>query len=260
MTEPPPPTKAALGAIAAFFMLLWLPLGQHEFLLQHWMKVGTFAAPLLLTAALVFAGENKTQSASDVRWLALLLLLAYIAHQYEEHWVDLLGNRYAFYVSVNELLLARLGALASSAYPLTPAAVFAINTTLVWMLGLLAMTYGRVLRFPTYAFAALVLVNAISHIAVALATLSYNPGVMTSVILFGPTSAITFRFLWRTELDRRGALLRDSLLWAVFAHVLMIAGVLAANYYELFPEWLYFLLLFAVSVVPLVMHRHRERE
>jgi len=39
--------------------MLWVPIGRHDFLLKHWMKVGTFIAPLLLLVAAAF------QSACD---------------------------------------------------------------------------------------------------------------------------------------------------------------------------------------------------
>ncbi|MEL6896643.1 MAG: hypothetical protein AAFP90_11115 [Planctomycetota bacterium] len=38
----------------ATFGMLWDPLGQHKFLIQHWMKVGKFMAPFLLTVAFAF--------------------------------------------------------------------------------------------------------------------------------------------------------------------------------------------------------------
>mgnify|MGYP001800576106 CR=1 FL=1 len=87
-------TKAvSLGAFIAAFALLWVPLGQHDFLVQHWMKVGTFMAPFLVLVAFSFSTSEKL---IDARSISLALLVAYILHQFEEHWVDIYGRTFAF--------------------------------------------------------------------------------------------------------------------------------------------------------------------
>jgi len=44
----------------------------------------------------------------DYRFIGMIMLIAYIVHQYEEHWIDLFGNYYAFYIFNNEFILGNL--------------------------------------------------------------------------------------------------------------------------------------------------------
>ena len=47
------------GSIFLLFAMLWLPLGQYDFLLENWMKIGTYAVPFLLIGAFSFY-QGKT--------------------------------------------------------------------------------------------------------------------------------------------------------------------------------------------------------
>ncbi|MEM8765741.1 MAG: hypothetical protein AAGD88_18135, partial [Bacteroidota bacterium] len=94
--------KKLITSIVILFLALWLPLGQHNFLIEHWMKIGTYAIPFLSIG--IFAFKDKSSDlplVSDFRFLALILLVVYIIHQFEEHWIDLYGNYYAFYTFNN---------------------------------------------------------------------------------------------------------------------------------------------------------------
>ena len=53
--------------------------------------------------------------------------------------MDVTGATYAFYSQTNEMLLERLGAEPGAEFPLTREAIFVINTTLVWLVGALAI-------------------------------------------------------------------------------------------------------------------------
>ncbi|MEO1458209.1 MAG: HXXEE domain-containing protein [Pseudomonadota bacterium] len=242
------PSPAALACLALAFAMLWVPVGQHAFLLLGWMKLGTFMAPFLVFAALAFRGRGAAES---VRLMALGLLIAYIAHQFEEHWIDLYGEIYAFRGSVNALLLEALGADPGAEGPLTDAAVFVINTALVWLVAALAIWAGPAHVFPTLAMAGIVLVNAVSHIAAGLSAGAYNPGLLTAVVLFLPAAAFVY---WRLLADgrARGAGVALSLAWAVLAHAIMIAGIIAANWLKIVPEAAYFLALVLWSILPSV--------
>ncbi|MEM1139543.1 MAG: HXXEE domain-containing protein [Pseudomonadota bacterium] len=231
------------------FSFLWIPLGQHGFLVSHWMKVGTFMAPFLLGVALAFRGTAQAPSTDDPRWLSLLLLMAYIAHQFEEHWIDALGRTYAFFESTNSLILRALGAPSDATGPLTPEAVFVINTSLVWLVGALAIVAGRKRMFAPLAMAAIVLVNAVVHIGAGLGSLSYNPGLLTSVFVFVPLSLWVYRRFLQDGLVSRTQIAL-SLAWAVGAHIVMVAGMIGANWHNLYPEWVYFLALIVWSLLP----------
>lgn len=242
----------ALSAVALFLML-WLPLGQQEFLVQYWMKVGTFAAPFLLLA--YSATNTKGPSFSDPVFMSVLLLIAYIAHQFEEHWIDLLGNEYAFYSYINQLVRSVVGDDSEAVAPLTPQGIFIINTSLVWLVGVVAIAKSRYHLFPLMALAAIALVNGITHVLASIITFSYNPGALTSLLLFLPLTAVCYLRWAKREHAFRGQIV-VSLVWAALAHALMVGGMLAANLYELFPEELYFVALIAWSALPSILFRH----
>ncbi|MEO1593950.1 MAG: HXXEE domain-containing protein [Pseudomonadota bacterium] len=242
---------------AALFLALWLPLGQHDFLTAHWMKVGTFAAPFLLLG--YSAAVSTRPSLSDPLLASVLLLIAYIAHQFEEHWIDLLGNEYAFYTYINALVRGTIGTDDLSVAPLTPLGIFVINTTLVWLVGIIAIVRARTHWFPPMAMAAIALVNGITHIVASVITLSYNPGLLTSLLLFLPLPVLFYRRVAQTN----PALWRPilvSLLWAVLAHVLMVGGMLAANLFDVIAESLYFAALAIWSALPLALFRGLNHE
>lgn len=77
---------------------------------------------------------------------------------------------------------------------------------------------------PTLAMAGIELVNAAVHIAGALAFGSYNPGLVTSVLIFLPASALAYRWLNATVITWVG-----SFLWALLAHVMMVLGLVAST-------------------------------
>ncbi|MEM9030444.1 MAG: HXXEE domain-containing protein [Pseudomonadota bacterium] len=237
---------------ASVFAALWLPLGQHEFLVSHWMKVGTFAAPVLLLVST--ASNSSRPRLSDPRFASILLLVAYLAHQFEEHWIDVLGNQYAFHGYVNALVRGAIGTDDLSVAPLTPMSIFVINTSLVWLVGVIAILRARTHWFPVFTMAAIALVNGATHIIGSIVTFAYNPGLLTSVLLFLPLP-IGF---YRKVLGENPALkwpVIASLIWAALAHVLMVGGMLAANLFGVIPEPVYFVALVVWSLLPLGLFR-----
>ncbi|MEM1067312.1 MAG: HXXEE domain-containing protein [Planctomycetota bacterium] len=234
--------------------MLWIPVGQHEFLMQHWMKVGTFMAPFLLMVAFAFRQPSDVRKYPDLALISLMLLVAYIIHQFEEHWIDVFGNHYAFKGYVNSMVLDRLGADAGATGPLSDAGIFVINTSLVWLVGALAIWRSSVHVFPTLCMAAIVLVNAFSHLVVALIDHVYNPGVLTSAILFLPLGLTIYVWLVRSGVASAGYVFA-SLLWGILAHVVMIAGMIASGWLKVIPESVYFGLLIGWSILPILLLR-----
>lgn len=236
--------------ILVTFGMLWVPVGQHAFLIPHWMKVGTFLAPFLLFVAVAFRAPDRPFLA-DLRGLSLVMLVAYIVHQFEEHWIDVFGRPYAFRGSVNELLMGALGLDGEG--PLTPAGVFVINTSLVWLVGALAILASPRHVFPALAMAAIIVVNAVAHVASGLVSFTYNPGLLTSLLVFFPVGG----FVYRRALVEAWAEPRQiavSLVWGVLAHILMVGGLVMAGVYGLFSETTYFAALVLWSMVPVFIY------
>ena len=195
----------AFSSIVLLFFMLWAPLGQYEFLIEHWMKIGTYAVPFILFMFFSSRTKQTDSGFSDIKLIAVLLLVAYIIHQFEEHWIDLYGREFAFQSALNQLVGSAFNVQTENGdVPeiLTRASVFVINTSLVWLVGALAIWRGNTDIFPVLAMIAIAFVNAISHIASALATGGYNPGLLTSVAVFLPLSFWAYWVLWRDGMAR----------------------------------------------------------
>jgi hypothetical protein len=113
--------------------------------------------------------------------LVFLQLPIYMLHQYEEH----AGDRFRLWFNT----LVGHGREA-----LTPIATFWINSLLVWGLDLAALYLACFVDLSLGLIAIyLPIVNAFGHIVPAIVTRKYNPGLLTSMLLFlpvGVTSAL----------------------------------------------------------------------
>ena len=241
--------------IALLFFMLWFPMGQYDFLIEHWMKVGTYAIPFLFIGMLSFKKDKL--SIQDTTLVASVLLLAYVVHQYEEHWIDLLGNRYAFYDAINQLILVVLGATDSLVKPLTREAIFMINTSLVWLLGFVAIWRSQTHLFPTLAMTGIVFVNAITHIVAGIFLQAYDPGLFTSIVIFLPISIYFYKYILNSKPQLKKEVIA-SIIWSVIAHVIMVGGMLLANWFHLISEYVYFAALIFWSCVPAFLFNHNE--
>lgn len=154
---------------------------------------------------------------TDPAWLLWLLLPVYMLHQFEEHGVDALGRPYAFRAA----LCATLGWTDNLAHcPATEWFIFAVNPGTVWIAGLAAGLAGPRRVLVGAAALGIPAVNAAAHIVPALRTNTYNPGLVTAVVLFVPICAWTFRVL-----VARGLLRRVHLAYSWFAGM-VVHGVL----------------------------------
>lgn len=237
--------------------MLWFPLGQYDFLVHHWMRIGTYAIPFLLIG--IFLTEDSIGILfKSYRFIGVLLLIAYIIHQFEEHWIDLYGNYYAFYDFNNNFILKNLGAPDSEIRPLTKEAIFIINTSLVWLVGVLGILASPKHNFPLICMASIILVNGIVHVLAGMATFQYNPGLLTSIVLFVP---LYFGFLRviNNQFEGNKRFILGGLLWAFLAHLIMVAGLLMANWFRLIPELMYFVVLVVWSMLPVVLFRSKNQ-
>jgi hypothetical protein len=111
--------------------------------------------------------------------LLYLHLPAYMIHQYEEHSV---GN---FKIMINRML-------AGGKEKITDTPIFLVNIIGVWVVYLVSINVaalgaiGDGLLMP-YSM----LINGVLHITTTVKDRRYNPGVLTSIILFVPLSIFT---------------------------------------------------------------------
>lgn len=177
-----------------------------------WPWIGLGLAATVLAGLLLgdLRGDRAAPRTRDMAWLAWAGTAAYLLHQFEEHGVDAQGAPYAF----RGALCAAFGFAEAVACPIPGAFITAVNLPVAWAAGPVAALLGR--RWPAVALAwfSVPAVNAFVHIGPAVAAGSYNPGLLTAVLLFLPLSLWTFRV----------ALARPDLGWCVVAAAL-VGGV-----------------------------------
>ena len=138
-------------------------------LIRHWLWLTFLLAPLSVAAVAL------SHWPLPVRLIALLTP-AYMLHQMEEHW----GDRFRTFVNTR---------VFGGREALSEAAVFVINVPLVWGLNLGAWWCALSGRFDLALIGLyMMLVNAVAHV-VGVARFGYNPGVVTSFIVFAPLSS-----------------------------------------------------------------------
>lgn len=214
----------------------------------HWMYLGLGGA-LFLAIAFV-----ANPAAWNGRRSPLALLFAYLLHQFEEHGVDALGNVYAFQASANGLLGPVLGCGSGGECPLTVDAIFWANTLLVWWPYTLALAFGVERRALLLGVAGLTLANALAHVLPAVATGSYNPGLVSALVLFLPVGVTV---LWQAHQAwgaSRGAMAL-GFLWGALAHPLLALAAFAVYERGVAPPWLYPTILFAYACLPLLIRQ-----
>lgn len=127
----------------------------------------------------VFRNEPVSERA-----LFAALLVVYMVHQIEEHlWPG--GFR--------QFTNAHVFKSGNDDFPVDVPGVALINVGYVWIPVGLAMLFPDALRWVGLGWVGLTLVNAFSHIVTSIRLRIYNPGLVTSIVLFLP---FTIFVLW----------------------------------------------------------------
>lgn len=245
--------RIAAISLLIFFAMAWLPLGQQAFMVDHWMKIGAFLAPILVFAGFKARGESTAPWTTDVSLIAYLLAASYLIHQVEEHWVDLLGREYPLYEFLNGLIATLFG---DDKYGiLTRGGIFYINAGMVWTAGFLAILTSPKQIFPALAMAGIMFVNGIAHILNAIIAVEYNSGLATGLLLFLPLSIVFFRAMLKSG-AANVPLVAAGLAWGFLGHVILFAGLFAANVFALVPVQLYYVVLILWGALPVFVFRN----
>lgn len=148
--------------------------------------IGLAAVPVLLAllAGDVLRRDLRVSRWRDVSWLSWAGVAAYLLHNVEEYGIDMAGEAYAF----PKAFCAIFGYQGIYPHCPVPAAVFtAVNVPMFWLAAPPGawMSHRRpLLGLGIYSVIA---VNAMAHIGRAVASGgTYNPGLMTAVIVFLP--------------------------------------------------------------------------
>ena len=112
-----------------------------ELILREWPYLALALSCVLTAYLLLIIGGRP---ASNELWNDPLVVFGlelpiYMFHQFEEHGIDLFGNRYGFQAS----LCSSLGYKTVSSCPATELFIFAVNPGSVWISGALAWLFAR---------------------------------------------------------------------------------------------------------------------
>lgn len=150
-----------------------------------WPWIGAAGAAALLL--LLFGTRSLQRDLSlsrwrDPVWLSWLAVPVYMIHNVEEYGIDLLGRSHYF----PDALCLTLGLPPYPACPVPPPFFLAVNLSLIWVAAPLAALLSRKHPLVGLIFYGVLITNGITHIVPMLLGKGYNPGALTSMILFIP--------------------------------------------------------------------------
>jgi hypothetical protein len=200
-----------------------------------WPWIGLVGAAVLLVVLLAtpwLRSDLSRERRQDPTWLGFLAVAAYLVHQVEEYGVALNGVPHAF---PDELC----GVLGQPAYPacaIPPAFYLAVNLALVWIAAPVAALLARRLPALGLVLWGVIAVNAMVHIAPAVALRRYDAGLLTATVVFLPLAL--WSLLGVTAKD--GPLRRSVLLPVIGAGALMhavLGGTVLLFLHAGLPAW-----------------------
>jgi hypothetical protein len=199
-----------------------------------WIGLG-FASALivLLGTTPLLRSDRSVPRWRDLRWLSFLAVAVYMVHNVEEYGIAANGVAHAFPDSLCTLL-------GQPAYPvcgIPPAFYLFVNIPLVWIAGLLAAVLATRIGLAALTLWGVIGVNAVVHIAPAIALREYDPGLVTAIVLFVPLTVMTAVAV----VGRQGRYRRPAGLVLVLAGVLLhvvLAGSAVLFLRGAIPDWL----------------------
>ena len=139
----------------------------------NWQKALPYLSVLAILAWIVFFRSDPLSERA--LWLGLLII--YMLHQIEEHlWPG--GFR--------QFTNAHVFKSGNDNWPVDIGGVALINIGYVWLPVSLAVLYPEALRWVGLGWIGLTLINALTHIVSTIRLRIYNPGLITSIVLFLP--------------------------------------------------------------------------
>jgi hypothetical protein len=167
-----------------------------------WQK----ALPALIVAGIVVWLILFRNAPTSEQALFAALLIIYMIHQIEEHlWPG--GFR--------QFANAHVFKSGDDDWPVSEGGVALVNVGYVWLPILLAALFPGPLRWLGLGWVGLTLINAITHIVTSIRFRIYNPGLITSIVLFLPFT------VWMLAREVSAGMLTG---WQVAA--ILVAGVL----------------------------------
>jgi hypothetical protein len=140
---------------------------------MNWQK----ALPALAVIGVLVWGFLFRHHPTSEQAMFAALLVVYLLHQIEEHlWPG--GFR--------QFTNAHVFESGNEDWPVDAGGVALVNIGYVWLPIAAAAVFPRELRWLGLAWIGLTLVNAIIHVVTSIRFRGYNPGVVTSIVVFLP--------------------------------------------------------------------------
>ena len=147
------------------------------FVAANWQK----SLPVLAAAGLVLWIALFLHSPMTEQAIFAALLVIYMLHQIEEHlWPG--GFR--------QFTNAHVFKSENDDWPVDIGGVALVNIGYVWLPVAAAALFPHTLRWVGLGWIGLTLVNAITHIVTSIRFRQYNPGLVTSIVLFLPFTVL----------------------------------------------------------------------
>lgn len=184
----------------------------------HWPWLGLAASALLwilLLTTNIFRSDVRVSRWRDPVWLAWLAPAGYMLHNVEEYGVDMMGKFFAFPDQACSTFFSQI-----SDCPFPTSLWVAINIPAIWIGGLVCALLAR--RHPLMGLSlfGVYFVNALSHIGTAVGTGTYNPGLLTAVVVLLPLS------LWVAYATVSDTRIGKSGIWILFLVGMALNGLL----------------------------------
>lgn len=153
-----------------------------------WIGLGAAGVLFLLLTTNALRSDRSVSRWRDLVWLTWAAVFAYLVHQFEEHGIDAQDKAYAF----RGFLCGEIGFTDANSCPVPLAFITAVNIAAVWVAGPLSALLAT--RWPVIglSFFAIPAINLFAHVFPALIQQTYNPGLVTGVVLFLPLSLLAF--------------------------------------------------------------------
>lgn len=202
-----------------------------EWFERHWPWVGLVVAITLLVVLFctnVFRdrGREGVSRWRDPVWLAWLMAVAYMLHNFEEYGIDAKGRPFHFPVTACQ----DFGFPDVNSCPLVPSFFVAVNIPFVWFV--LPMAAWCCRRNPAVGLigAGLLLTNAMSHLVGLITPMGYSPGTVTAAVIFVPLSVWVFvTFFGPSKLLPR-PLLAVNLLASILVQAILLVLLLTLSH------------------------------
>lgn len=196
---------------------------------RYWSSVGLGAAIallLLLFFTNVFRSQQPLSRWRDPGWLAWLMVVAYLLHNFEEYGIDAKGRTFHFPVTACQ----QYGFDSIDSCPLAPSFFVAVNIPFIWITLPIAALWCR--RNPAVGLTGvgLLFTNALSHLGGLFTPMGYSPGTLTAAVIFIPLSVWVFMTCFGNNKLLSYPVLAAVLIASVLAQAILLALLLGLSH------------------------------